>query len=309
MAKIAYIHRVKWYKSSLATIERVNIVLDEFMADGYTATVRQIYYQFVARKWIENTIARYKNLGEIINSGRLAGLIDWDAIEDRTRGAEQRRTFNDNRDALGDIIARYWEDPWRNQPRHIEVFVEKEALVGVISRVCNKRFVTFLACRGYLSQSEAKVAGERLAWYAGNGQEPLVLHFGDHDPSGVDMTRDNIARLEMFAGQPIELRRLALNMDQIDEWNPPSAPAKTKDARIEGYKRKTGTSLSWELDALSPRTIAEILDKELHKEIDPELWLEAYRDFRPNRVRMKKLLRHWGSISKFLDNRKPLEPK
>ena len=100
-----------------------------------------------------------------------------------------------------------------------------------------------------------------------------MLHFGDHDPSGIDMTRDNNDRLSMFAGYrgaPTVIR-VALNMDQMDEYNPPPNPAKVTDSRFEGYLREYGDEC-WELDALEPSVIDELIRQYVGAYIDPALW-------------------------------------
>jgi len=157
-----------------------------------------------------------------------------------------------------DACARQFRiDKWATQPRRIEVWIEKDALVGVIEGVCTELDVPYFSCRGYTSQSEMWVGAQRLAahWRKAK-QNPLILHFGDHDPSGIDMTRDIQARLQEFsfgtAGHPLELRRLALNMDQVELYGPPPNPAKLTDSRCEAYMEEHGNE-SWELDALEPR--------------------------------------------------------
>ena len=92
--------------------------------------------------------------------------------------------------------------------------------------VAERLRVPYFACRGYVSQSESFAAGVRFADHFRRRQTPIVFHLGDHDPSGIDMTRDNADRLHLFAGQRVEVRRLALNMEQIEEFNPPPNPAK-----------------------------------------------------------------------------------
>jgi hypothetical protein len=75
--------------ASLSVIELANSIIAEYQAQGYDLTLRQLYYQFVARGIIPNSDAEYKKLGSVINDGRLAGLIDWDSITDRTRLASK----------------------------------------------------------------------------------------------------------------------------------------------------------------------------------------------------------------------------
>lgn len=273
MAKQKYAN-IDFKADTLAMIRRANAIIGEYQAQGYKLTLRQLYYQHVARGLITNTLQSYKRLGSIINDGRLAGLIDWDAIEDRTRNLEARSTWESPEQIISAVAQSYAESPWADQPYYVEVWVEKEALVGVIERTCRRLFVPWFACRGYVSQSELKDAGDRLAYMSTKGKTPLVLHLGDHDPSGIDMTRDNRDRLSMFAGEPVEVKRLALNMDQVDRYGPPPNPAKSTDARFAGYLAEHGDE-SWELDALEPSVIDQLISDAVRGVMDHASWQDA----------------------------------
>lgn len=259
---------------SLAIIAAANEIIDEYRAQGFILTLRQLYYQFVARDLLPNTTRAYKRLGAIINDARLAGLVDWKAIEDRTRNLESHYHFTDPRHAIEVIRDQYHIDMWENQPERVEVWIEKEALVGVIADVCDENDVAYFACRGYVSQSEQWRAGLRArSRYNREQQSTVILHFGDHDPSGIDMTRDNRDRLDLFAGYPCAptVERLALNMAQVEEFGPPANPAKMTDSRFESYAAEHGTE-SWELDALEPAYIVHLIKKGIDAHRDPDLW-------------------------------------
>ncbi|KKL29027.1 hypothetical protein LCGC14_2369240 [marine sediment metagenome] len=135
MPKIAYIN-VKFRAGSLAIIAKANSIIEEYAAQGFTLTLRQIYYQFVARDLIANKQTEYKRLGSIINDGRLAGLIDWQSIEDRTRNLEHNPHWDGPEEILRSVHRSYGIDLWSTQPVRPEVWIEKEALVGVIEPVC-----------------------------------------------------------------------------------------------------------------------------------------------------------------------------
>ncbi len=231
---IAYAN-TRFSKNSQLIIEQANQIIDEYQEQGFTLTLRQLYYQFVSRDIIPNTMQSYKRLGSIINDARMAGLVSWEAIEDRTRNLEALPSWNSPRGIMAAVVDQYRIDKWEKQPYRPEVWIEKEALVGVIAGVCNELQVPYFACRGYNSQSEQWLAGRRLMRHQEQGQTPIVFHFGDHDPSGIDMTRDNVDRLEMFAEAPVKVERLALNFDQIRKHRPPPNPAKMTDSRFVGY--------------------------------------------------------------------------
>jgi hypothetical protein len=164
------------------------------------------------------------------------GLIDWDSIEDRTRFMRDLPTWDEPQDILKSAEKNYHRDLWSNQELRIEVWIEKDALVGVIESVCNEFDVPFLSCRGYVSDSEMWHQAIRLLAHKNKGQTTLVLHVGDHDPSGIDMSRDIRGRLQLFTAAPdcFHVKRIALTMAQIQELNPPPNPAKLTDSRCQG---------------------------------------------------------------------------
>lgn len=258
----------KFQRKTLAIIATADEIIREYRAQGFILTLRQLYYQFVARDLLTNTEQSYNRLGSIVNDARLAGLLDWDAIEDRTRNLDKNLHLDSPAHAVNVIRDQYGIDMWENQDVRCEVWIEKEALAGVIEAVCRELDCPFFACRGYVSQSEQWRAGVRFR----RDQTTVVIHLGDHDPSGIDMTRDNLDRLRMFAGyHQVIVNRIALNMDQIDEYNPPPNPAKQTDSRFDEYSRLYGDE-SWELDALEPSVITELIRTEVDKHRDPDLW-------------------------------------
>ncbi len=254
---------------SRAIITKANEIIEEYAQQGFSLTLRQLYYQFVARDLIENTERSYKSLGSIINDGRLAGHIDWLAIEDRTRNVSEAPHWDSPAEVIQAARDSYQIDMWADQPRRVEVWIEKEALTGVIHRTCRQLHVPYFACRGYVSQSEQWRA------YVRSSQHPVtILHLGDHDPSGIDMTRDNDDRLNMVFGGDVDMIRIALNMDQIEQYNPPPNPAKVTDSRFEQYLRDYGPE-SWELDALEPSVINDLITKHVEEIRDDDLFNDA----------------------------------
>jgi hypothetical protein len=283
MPKIAYINK-NFGADSLEMIERANEIIEEYQAAGYTLTLRQLYYQFVSRDLISNTVQSYKRLGGIVADGRDAGLIDWDAIEDRTRNLASPATWESPGEIVEACARQFKMDLWAGQKWRPEVWVEKEALAGVVQVACQPLRVPYFSCRGYVSASEIWAAARRLAGYtevrpvSPDGetyseipQRPIVIHLGDHDPSGIDMSRDIIDRLEKYAGQPIKVVRIALNIDQVRRYNPPANPAKATDARFSGYQERYGDE-SWELDALDPQVMTALIRSEVEKRIVQDRW-------------------------------------
>ncbi len=199
--------------------------------------------------------------------------MDWDSIEDRTRNVRANTHFDGVSDILKTASKTYLLDLWEDQPYAIEVWIEKEALTGVIDSVCRELDVPYFACRGYVSQSEQWRAGQRaLARWLDTEQKTIILHLGDHDPSGVDMTRDNQDRIDLFSDYEsiVTVRRIALNWEQLQEYNPPPNPTKLTDTRAGDYIKRYGMN-SWELDALEPRLIDRLIRGVVDEYIDHEI--------------------------------------
>jgi hypothetical protein len=159
----------------------------------------------------------------------------WRAIEDCGRNLMGLNHFKNPKEAIKEVRENYRRDLWHDQHYVPEVWIEKQALEGVIGSICNELRVNFFSTKGYNSQSEQWRAGRRFASYYGKGQRPIVIHLGDHDPAGIDMTRDNRDRLSMFAGVDVQVIRLALNMEQIEQYNPPPNFAKEGDSKTPAY--------------------------------------------------------------------------
>jgi hypothetical protein len=280
---------LSFQRRSLEMIEQANLIINEYAAQDFTLTLRQLFYQFVARGLIKNTLNRYSALGWAISNGRDAGLIDWDAIEDRSREYRNIATWESPGEWLTETVCQYHENLWRNQPRHIELWVEKDALSGVFERVRYDYRLPFLAHRGNASTTIIREAGERLRRELRLGRKPLILHFTDHDPTGLDMRRDVEERLERYAREPIEVRVLGLTREQVDQYDPPANPAKTTDPRYAAYIREHGTE-SWELDALSPEVLDQLARDAIEAELDHDAWAEALEFERDNRDKLAALV-------------------
>lgn len=258
----------------LGLIEVANEIIEEFTALGYDLTLRQLYYQLVARAIIDNNENSYKRISVLLSDGRLAGLIDWDAIVDRTRQVESLPHFGDVENGLAALRASFRLDKWATQENRVEVWVEKEAAIGIVARTCNRLDVPYFATRGYTSQTAMRDAATRLMGYydAEPSQYPVVIYLGDHDPSGMDMSRDIEDRLEMFMeGVPVAVTRLALNMDQIRQYDPPPNPTKFTDRRSAKYNDLYGFE-GWELDALSPDVVDALITAQINLDLDKEEW-------------------------------------
>ena len=293
----------KPHAATRTVIEQANTIIDEYFALGFSLTLRQLFYQFVARAQLENMFQQYKRLGIIVRNARDAGLIDWDAIEDRTREVNTHSFWTNPAGIISAAAESYREDLWAEQRYRPEVWIEKDALIGVIEDICTELRVPYFAHRGNNSQTLQYQAGKRFAKYLDLGLIPLVLHLADHDPNGIDMTRDNIERLALYARQEVEVRRIALNMDQVRRYNPPPSFVKEKDKRTRGYRDRFGTDECWELDALAPNVIADLIRSEIESFIDPKRWRKALASEKRGRKLLADAANNWSKVEKLLERR------
>lgn len=280
----------KFSASSLALVDTANGILNEYRAMGYRLSLRQLYYQLVARDYIENSQKSYKRIGNLISDARLAGYIDWDMIEDRNRETVIPTAWTSPAEIVRAAASQFRVDRWEGQTNYVEVMVEKDALSGILEPVCREFHVRFTANKGYSSSSAMYEAGKRIRAKLFDHDNDInqihIFYLGDHDPSGIDMTRDITERLVQFSGIDaylermdkgyatedfIHIHRLALNYDQVEQWQPPENPAKQTDSRFEAYEAKFGES-SWELDAVEPRTLADLVRTGIDELIDKDQW-------------------------------------
>lgn len=305
-------------KDRLRFLAVVSKIIESYAARGFDLTLRQAYYQCVARdlfpddrkwtwtgsKWVrdpdgtKNAEPNYKWLGSLLDDGRMLGLIDWDTIVDRTRSIKTRSAWDSPAEVIDAAYRSYHKSRWENQTNWPYLLVEKEALAGVFDSVCHRYDLPLFACRGYTSQSAHWRLAQDIISRADKGYHPVILHFGDHDPSGVDMTRDIEDRLRIF-GAYAEVRRIALNMDQIELYQPPPNPAKSSDARFKKYLDEFGEE-SWELDALTPEVLADLVTMQVDSLRDLDAWNDTLQEEQGERAQLRVLSLRWEQLSGYL---------
>lgn len=340
--KIAYTPR-EFSSGSLAVIKTANDILESYAAQGFDLTLRQLYYQFVARGLIANKDTEYKKLGSIINDARLAGLVDWDHITDRTRNMRQNSHWDSPKSIIDACAASFQLDKWKDQRNYVEVWVEKDALVGVLEVACAPLDVPYFSCRGYTSQSEMWAASQRLLQRVREGKQVHIIHLGDHDPSGIDMSRDIEDRLSLFLSHhvlrdyvkqhprtcdektlryhetpedysarieqalvnyrpyalPVTVNRIALNMSQIRQYDPPPNPAKVTDSRAKSYIEEYGEE-SWELDALEPAVLTALIQDAVGDLRNDDVWASASAIEENYKANLQECARRWQDVERLL---------
>ena len=267
MAKIRF-RQTKFRSNSLTRVEQMQNIVAEYARQGLRLTARQLYYQFVARGLIPNKVQSYKNITSLLTDARYAGLIDWSAIEDRGRMPDVPSQWSSIQDLVDAAVASYRLPRWETQPIYCELWVEKQALAGVLEPMASEFHVTLMVNKGYSSASAIFEASQRFS-HNGANKPKILFYLGDHDPSGEDMVRDIRVRLEEFGVQRLTVEKLALTMDQVQQFNPPPNPAKTTDSRYAQYEAKHGTE-SWEVDALPPDQLQRIIREAFEATIDAE---------------------------------------
>lgn len=260
---------------ALHRIKQCNTIIADYMAEGLRLTLRQLYYQLVSANVIPNTERSYQNLSSLVTNARMAGLMDWDAIEDRVRQPRRPNEFESLSDLVEAALSSYRLPRWKGQENYVELWVEKDALAGVLAPIAREYHITMMVNRGYSSASAMYESAARFHQGAFANlplpKECVLLYLGDHDPSGEDMVRDVRERLHTFDSRlGFEVRKIALTMTQVSSHKPPPNPAKITDPRAADYIKKHGAQ-SWEVDALPPRVLAKIIRKELDSLVDKKM--------------------------------------
>lgn len=170
-------------------------IVKDYIKQGYRLTLRQLYYQLVTKNYIPNHDTAYKKISSLKDDLCYSGKMDWDAIEDRGRVPYLPYAVDGVDDAIKDTIDTYRLDRQKTQDVCVELWSEKDAISGILKRVTNKYHIKLCINKGYTSSSAVYSAYNRFAEKINAGQKVIVLYFGDHDPSGLDMVRDIEDRL------------------------------------------------------------------------------------------------------------------
>ena len=278
---------INFRKSTRKLLADIDGIAAEYAAQGISVTVRQLYYQLVARGMIPNTPKEYKAIANTISDGRKAGFLDWDYIEDRTRSERGLAHWSSPGEILLAAAESYRTDTRRNQPCYVEAWVEKDALIGIVESVARESDVTCFSCRGYPSVTAVRDAAKRFRGQA-DKRRRVILYAGDHDPTGLDIPRNISEQMRMF-GASVEVVRIGLTDEQIERYNPPPYPVKESDKRSDKYVKAHG-KLCWELDALEPQVLAGLFREHIAELTDRELLQAARLDDEETRQGLRKLV-------------------
>lgn len=254
--RIAYGKPKRLINKRKELIRKIDEIASEYSEAGLTITVRQIYYQCVARNILPNSKDSYEKISSLIADGRMSGLIDWDMIEDRTRYKRSNSHWNEPQEILIDAAKQYRIDTRKTQPVYCEAWIEKDSLVSILESTCRELDVPCFSCRGYPSITALHEAADRFR----NKDNAVILYAGDHDPSGLKIPQVIADRLNEFEVD-VKLHRIGLTLDQIKELNLPPFPAKEQDKNYKEYVKTTGLTQAWELDALPPEKLSGLFEE------------------------------------------------
>lgn len=288
---------VKLSKVNKGKLELINTIIEYYQDQGYTLTLRQLYYQLVSRDLIPNEQKEYAKLSKLLKEGRMGGIVDWDAIEDRLRQIKTVGTWNSPKEILSTAARSFKLDHLETQSIHIEVWVEKDALSQVVERAAHRYQVPVLVNRGYGSVSAIYNTYERVSRALEDKKEAIVLYLGDHDPSGLDMVRDINDRVcEMlkydYRENDFKIEHIALTQAQIKQYNPPPNPAKITDPRAIKYIKKWGNT-SWEVDALPPNILDQLIVYNLEQYLNLGLIEEIRKKQSTQTDKIKKFIKQF----------------
>lgn len=327
--------KIRMSPANKARLAVINQIIEEYRKQGYVLTLRQLYYQLVSRDVVPNNVKEYKKLSGLLREGRMAGIVDWAAIEDRLRIPESPNSWDTPQDAIQTIVDVFALKRQDGQPVYMEVWVEKDALSGVLERVTRPYHVPIMVNRGYSSASAMFGAYERFEEAYDRSQSIKVIYLGDFDPSGKDMIRDIEERIcefvigrqggfegndeecgdELLSKRPgdwkdfclknyafdFEIIPIALTREQIKQYSPPPNPAKLTDPRAKDYIAEFGDK-SWEVDALRPEILNSILTQAIERFIDRDMFDDIVAAEKPHLKKLRLFQEQYDTI-------KLVEPK
>lgn len=270
MGKCAYRTVRNFRPETKKLMDQILAVTESYQQQGYKLTLRQLYYQLVVQNIFANQQKNYAKLSDLLGEARMCGLCDWNIIEDRIRVPKFPNEWPSINEAMKTLINVYRRERWCDQENYVEVWVEKDALSGVLLPITNDYHVHLLVNRGYSSISAMHDSALRFRYAERDGKTCSLIYIGDLDPSGEDMVRDIDARLNEF-GATVEVTKIALTKEQVDEYNLPPNPAKLSDPRARGFIEANGDE-SWEADALPPAIMDQLLRNTLEELLDREAY-------------------------------------
>lgn len=251
-------------RRSRADIDALRLLIENTLQQEHPQTVRQLYYQLVTLGAIEKTEQEYKGtVCRLLGLMRRDGSIPFWWLADNTRWQLKPKSFSSLDRMLEDSIRLYRRDLWESQEAYCEIWLEKDALSGVLYQETEQWDVRLMVTRGYPSLTFLHSAAESIAFQE---KPAFIYYFGDYDPSGLDITRAVEEGLREFAPEAdITFERVAVSREQIERWQLPSRPTKKSDSRAKRFKGE-----STEVDAIPPARLRELARECIERHLDLE---------------------------------------
>jgi hypothetical protein len=254
---------IKRARATRAEIESRRRTLFEIIQAMRPMTVRRAFYQAAVRGLSEKTEGGYAMAQTDLAIMRKERWLPYDWLADNTRWQRKPRTFGSVKEGLEDTARFYRKALWADADSYVEVWLEKDALAGVVDPITNSYDVPLMVARGYASLSFLHSAAE----YIGYLDVPAyIYHCGDFDPSGVNAAEKIEETLrELAPNAEIIFERNAVTPEQIEAWNLPTRPTKTTDSRARGFG-----DISVELDAVEPDRLRSLVEQAIEQHLSAD---------------------------------------
>jgi hypothetical protein len=255
--------RIKRHRATKAEVEDRREALLEIIDAGKPMTVRQVFYQATVRGIVEKAESGYGKVQTDLTLMRRSGDLPYDWLADNTRWQRKPRTFSSVEQALQDTASFYRKSLWDNADSYVEIWLEKDALAGVLYPVTSMNDVPLMVERGYASLSFLYSAAEYINTLDGPA---YVYHLGDYDPSGVNAGEKIEETLrELAPDADITFERIAVTEKQIADWELPTRPTKASDSRSKNFG-----NISVELDAIEPNQLRALVQETIERHLPQE---------------------------------------
>jgi hypothetical protein len=254
----------KRYRRSKAEISDIRVAIYMALHEDHPQTLRGLFYRLVSAGHVDKTEAAYKTLvGRLCVEMRRAGTLPYDWLSDNTRWMRKPASYNSLSQAVRLTAETYRRSLWATADAYVEVWLEKDALAGVLYDVTATWDVPLMVTRGYPSLTFLYSAAEAIA---AQGKPTWLYYLGDFDPSGVDISRKIESELRRLAPDAeLYFKRLAVNENQIREWQLPTRPTKKTDSRAHAFGAE-----SVEVDAIPARQLRALVEQAIYCHVDDE---------------------------------------
>ena len=265
--------------------------LIDYASQHAPVTVRQLYYQaeVAGLPGIEKTEAGYAKIQHQVLELRRQGLLSYRWIADSTRQQRRPYTSNNMADALENAVYGYRRSLWQDADADVEIWIEKDALAGVVYQVTSKMDVPLMVSRGFTSET---FVYEAIDAYAGSRRPLVVYALYDFDRSGEDATRSLNEKLIRFgddSGLDVRFNVLALTLEQVEDWSLPTRP----------HKRFTIADQRWpypyacELDAIPPDDLRALVHDAIEQHLPADEFARLLKIEAAERATMEQFLECW----------------